>query len=172
MIAWNTAQPGTAERVAFRVFNADGSARTGEILVDADSPRRTTTPSLAARPDGSFAVAFASFDAESGLPAGVHIQTFSAAGEPLAPTACVSPRGAETPVEPSLAATADGYVVAWHDVLASPLGYDVLAAILDATGTPVGEPTVVNTGAHRPPKRRSRRGRRRGPDHDRLQRSR
>ncbi|MFG0241148.1 MAG: GC-type dockerin domain-anchored protein [Phycisphaerales bacterium JB054] len=145
VIAWNSAQPDRDEHVSFRVLGADGSARTGEVPLDAGPTLRTTTPSLAAGPDGSFAVAFASFDAESGLPAGVRVQTFSGAGEPLAAPVCVSRPGAETPVEPSIAATADGYVLAWHDVLDNALGYDVLAARLDRAGAPIGAPTVVNT---------------------------
>ncbi|MFG0259441.1 MAG: hypothetical protein ACF8LK_03730, partial [Phycisphaerales bacterium JB041] len=145
VIAWTSAQPGRTEQVAIRVLNTDGSARTDEVTLDAGATLRTTTPSVAAAPDGSFAVAFASFDTESGLPAGVRVQTFSASGAPLAEPVRISRPGAETPVEPSIAATADGYVIAWHDVLENALGYDVLASRLGRDGSPIGATTVVNT---------------------------
>ncbi|MDQ7014371.1 MAG: GC-type dockerin domain-anchored protein [Planctomycetota bacterium] len=145
VIAWSSNQPGEPERVVLRVYNADGSARTGELAVETDSTLRTTTPSIATRADGSFALAFGSFDAQDGKAAGVRVRVFSVEGEALGDASRMSGADALTPVEPSIEAVADGYVVAWHDVLENALGYDVLAARLDAAGAPVAEPVVVNT---------------------------
>lgn len=145
VIAWSTAQPGDTERVALRLLHADGTPLTTEIIVESDAATRTTTPSLAVRPDGSFAVAYAAFEAETGEPAGVHVRVYDADGAPAAAPAAVSGSASSTPVEPSIAATDEGYAIAWHDVVDDALGYDVLAARLDVSGTPISAPVTVNT---------------------------
>ena len=145
VVAWTSALPGQPERVAMRIFNADGSPRTGEVCLDEAPDVRTATPSVAVRPDGSFAVAYAAFAAGGERVLGVRVRAFAANGRPSGQEQAISAPDAVTPVEPSIAPAGDGYVVAWHDVLDNSLGYDVLASRLDASGDPVGEPIVVNT---------------------------
>ena len=145
VIAWETALPGEPQRIAMRIFNADGSARTPEVDPGLTPGARTATPSLAVGADGSFALAFEAFRPEDGEPLGVRVRVFTADGAPRGEERLVSAPGAATPVEPAIAATSDGFVVAWHDVLEGATSYDVLACRLDAAGAPVGDTVVVNT---------------------------
>jgi len=145
VIVWSSSPPGEPERVAMRLFNADGAPRTDEAPVGGAPDERTATPSVAVGADGSFAVAYAAFAAESGAALGIRVRVFSAAGVAVGEERTVSAPGARTPVEPAIASTADGFVLAWHDVLEDALHYDVLAARLDPQGRPVGEARVVNT---------------------------
>lgn len=144
-IAWTTSLPGDTERVAFRVFNADGSPRTGETTVDPAPGVRTGAPSVAPAANGGFALAYTAFDAETGEAAGVLVQAFGADGRPEADPVRVSPEGALTPVEPALAAAGDGFIVAWQDVAASEHNYDAFAALVDACGRLTVGPVLVNT---------------------------
>lgn len=144
-LAWSSTLPGQPERVALRVFNADGTARTDEVFLDTTDGVRTTAPSVAARADGTFAVAYGAFVASDGAILGVRVRVFDADGRMVGSARQVSAAGAVTPVEPMIAPTADGYVVAWHDVPEGQANYDVLATRLDADGVPVGETLVVNS---------------------------
>jgi hypothetical protein len=144
VVAWSTTLPGEPERVAVRVLNTDGSARTGEALLDATPGVRTATPSVAAGDDGSFAVAYGAFAADGSRMLGVRVQAFDARGNPVGAAQQVSAPGALTPVEPVIAATAGGFVVAWHDVPQPDGNYDILASLLDASGAPVGATVMVN----------------------------
>ncbi|VAX38809.1 hypothetical protein MNBD_PLANCTO03-1661, partial [hydrothermal vent metagenome] len=145
VLAWVSALPGEPERVAMRLFNADGSARTGEVFLDETPEVRTATPSVAVRTDGSFAIAYTAFEADGKAVLGIRVQTFATNGEMQGEARAISVPGAETPVEPMIAATGEGFVIAWQDVLENSLSYDVLAVRLDAAGSPIGEPIVVNS---------------------------
>ncbi|HZW08627.1 MAG TPA: GC-type dockerin domain-anchored protein [Phycisphaerales bacterium] len=147
VVAWSTSSPGPAgaQRVAFRVLNADGTARTPELDPGQQAGERLETPSVAARADGSFALAWSAFSADEHRPLGVRVRLFAPDGSPLAGESAATAPGAITPVEPVIAAAGDGFVIAWHDVLESELGYDVLAARLDPAGALASEPVVVNT---------------------------
>jgi hypothetical protein len=145
VVVWTTSLPGQPERVAMRVFNADASPRTDEMFVDDAAHIRTATPSVAVRSDGSFAVAFAAFADGGREVLGVRVRTFTADGAATGEANAVSAAGASSPVEPMIAATDAGFVIAWQDVLEDAFNYDVLARHLDARGRPVGQGIVVNT---------------------------
>ena len=145
VVVWSSSLPGEPERVAMRVFNADGSARSAEIFVQPEPGLRTATPSVAVRDDGSFAIAYGAFAADGKSQLGVRVRAFGVDGVAMGGVSSVSAPGAATPVEPMIAATEDGFVIAWQDVLEDAFNYDVLARRLDARGLPVGAPVVVNT---------------------------
>jgi len=143
VVAWETSAPRGVQRVALRLLAPDGSARTAEFDAGIADGARLATPSIAVRPDGSFAVACSAFEGERAL--GVRVRVFAPDGAPGAEERLLTAPGAITPVEPSIGASAEGFVIAWHDVLESEFGYDILAARLDESGRPLGEPVLVNT---------------------------
>lgn len=141
-IAWESASPSGPARVAFRLFDADGLPRTGEITLTTPEGRRLATPSIALATDGTLAIAVAAFDGPK--PAGIEVHRFDAAGAKLG-SQRVTPERALTPVEPAIAATGGGFVLAWQDVAEASAGYDVFAMRLDGAGSPVGDPVLAHT---------------------------
>ncbi len=145
LVVWsNQAARAVRPDLRARLLNADGSARGGEFAVPAEAGASAQTPAAAFRADGSFAIAFGSSDA-AGRPLGILMQRYSPDGTPLGALIDVDGAPQVSPVEPVLAATPTGFVVAWHDASSDGDGYGVIARRLDASGRPLGEPFVVNT---------------------------
>jgi hypothetical protein len=145
MIVW-TSQGGPRDpgQVRGRIFAASGAPLTDEFAVSAAEGRAELTPSVAAGRDGSFAVAFSLFDSKLD-PAGIRIQRISPSGERLGDELAVCGPERQSQIEPVIAATPSGYVVAWLDAESDGDEYAVLARRLDLAGQPVSAPCVVNT---------------------------
>ena len=136
--------PGEPSQLRARLFAADGRPRGDEFPLTNVSGRTETTPSVAAAADGTFAVAFATFD-ERMEPAGVRAQRLDANGQRLGQEIQVNDATQPTSIEPMIAAGPNGYVIAWLDPRSDGDDYGVLARRYDLEGRPLCDPFVVNT---------------------------
>lgn len=127
-----------------RVLGASGQPAGDEFGVAIVDGRATLTPAVACAPDGSFAVAFSVFDAQM-EPAGIRLQRFDARGQRIGDEVCVSADGMPSSIEPVIAATPTGYVVAWLDGASDGDDYGVLARRFGHDGRALGAPFVVNS---------------------------
>ncbi|MEP0765536.1 MAG: hypothetical protein HRF45_03210 [Fimbriimonadia bacterium] len=143
-VVWRSLTSSKANpRVYVRLFDSAGRPLTEEIPMSGED-RFETTPALAWSADGSLAVVFAVFDAAR-EPAGIHLQRFRASGERIGTDILVSGEPKNSQVEPVIAATRRGYVVAWQDAESDGSDYGVIARRLDLRGEPISAPFVVNS---------------------------
>jgi len=144
VVAWQTGRfVGTdreRSRIVARSFDASGTARGGEVVLNPDSGEAATLPSLVVAPNGSFACAWKNGSDDRGLErmgAGV----FDAGGAPLGAPIVIEP---ETPGRggPQLTIVGDfELMVAWNgtanDRLESPA---VVAQVFNPAGAATAEP--------------------------------
>jgi hypothetical protein len=151
LIMW-TSLPPAAERTSIfaRLFDAAGAPLGDEFAISEDESAHQTVPGAAFARDGSFAVVYAVRDVESGLPAGIRMQRFDAEGKAVGEIINVSGERRLSQIEPVIAASAGGYIVAWLDAESDGDDYGVLARRFDTKGEPLGEPFVVNTTTEGP----------------------
>ena len=129
-------------RVWIRRFGADGQPLGPEQRVSGGSHAEGPA-SLAAWPDGSFVVTWATQHAD-GRPAGLTARRFAADGQPTHQPITVNQRNDVGSLEPSVAAIpGDGFVVAWMDNRGSD-HYDVVARRFDRRGAPVTDTFTVS----------------------------
>jgi hypothetical protein len=145
LFVWTT-QTGPREpvRLRGRIFEPDGQPRGDEFPIGAASSRSELTPAVAAGRDGGFAVVFSVFD-EQMEPTGIYMQRFNAAGQRVGEELDVCGTPKQSQIEPAVAATPGGYVVAWLDAESDGDEYGVLARRFDADGHALCDPLVVNT---------------------------
>jgi hypothetical protein len=145
VIVWTSQVTGQSPpRVQARLFDADGEPLGDEFPVSNQTPQFETLPGVAVARDGRFAVVFSVFDAEMN-PAGIHLQRCEADGRRVGDELVVSGPHRASQIEPVIAATPDGYVVAWLDAESDGDDYGVLARRFDLEGRSLGEAFVVNT---------------------------
>ncbi len=145
IVAWESVEPGKNRRVMARLLGSNGEPLGPEFNVAEIDEGAQTTPAVAARNDGSFAIAWTTFEGTPMLPAGVRVRTFDPEGIALAGPSAITRTPAASQIEPSLAATAEGFVIVWLDAESDGDDYGVLARLLDARGVPTdGEPVVVS----------------------------
>ncbi|MCL4740768.1 MAG: dockerin type I repeat-containing protein [Phycisphaerales bacterium] len=147
IVAWESVEPGAPRRVTARLLGADGAPLGPEFIVARSDDGAQTTPAVAVREDGSFAIAWTAFEGPPMLPAGVRVRAFDPEGIALGTPSAVTAAPAASQIEPALAATDDGYVVAWLDAESDGDDYGVLARLLDARAVPTDAAPVVVSGA-------------------------
>lgn len=128
----------TATAVVLRRLDASGAPSGATLPVADSSAEELRDPAVAAAPDGTTVVAWASYTPAGG---GIAARSYSAAGEPLgAPVALAPPEAAERFL-PAASVAADGSaVVAWVDtMLLQGALVGVTARRLSAAGQPEGE---------------------------------
>jgi hypothetical protein len=144
VIVWTSQTTGRDPvQVRARLFDADGQPRGDEFAVSTQPARFETTPGVAVARDGRLAVVFSVFD-EGMHPAGIRLQRFDASGQRLGDETVASGPQRASQIEPVIAASADGYIVAWVDAESDGDDYGVLARRFDLEGRPLGDPFLVN----------------------------
>lgn len=144
LIVWTSlAGPKALPELRARLLAADGSPLGGEFAVSAHTSRGESVPSVAISRDGSMAVCYAVSN-ERRDPLGIRMQLFDRDGIRTREEILVSGPLRNGQIEPTLAATGDGFVVAWLDTESDGSEYGVLARRFDARGNALGEPFVVN----------------------------
>ncbi|MBU0637756.1 MAG: hypothetical protein KKB50_02740 [Planctomycetes bacterium] len=131
-------------QIRARLLAATGQPVGDEFSVSSSAQRYETTPAVAALADGRFAVVFAIFD-DKMCPAGVRMQRFDRTGQRVGEEINVSGPRKNSQIEPVIAATQTGGIVAWLDAESDGSDYGVLARRFAADGQPLGEAFVVNT---------------------------
>lgn len=150
VVAWLSDDPLTgAARVCGRWFKPDGTPRGDEFNVSGATGERAAVPSIACHASGVVALVYSVFD-EQGEPAGIRWQRYSTAGERLGEAQSISGTPRASQIEPVVAATPDGFVVAWLDAESDGSDYGVLARRVDLQGTPSCDPFVVNRSRNGP----------------------
>ncbi|MCB9844965.1 MAG: hypothetical protein H6811_03115 [Phycisphaeraceae bacterium] len=142
LVAWEDHLDGSRGRVAWRVLNADGSIASAEQGTEIGS----SSPSVAAGTNGQFLLAWATFDSDSGRPAGVRVATIGPNGL-ASESQSVSLTALDSQIEPVVAACEGGYIVSWVDAESDGDGYGIVARRLRADGGWATGPVVVNSRA-------------------------
>ncbi|MEP0847031.1 MAG: hypothetical protein HRF50_09450 [Phycisphaerae bacterium] len=143
-IAWTSVEEVKATpRVCARVLGADGTPLSDEVNLRGGAGGALTA-SIAAGPDGGFLVVYAKLD-EQRRPAGIAARRLDGDGSLVGDEIDVSGSPRASQIEPVVAATGDGYVVAWLDAESDGDDYGVIARRLDRAGAPVDAPFVANT---------------------------
>ncbi|HRQ73729.1 MAG TPA: hypothetical protein PLU35_11935, partial [Phycisphaerales bacterium] len=138
IVAWESVEPGKNRRVMARLLGSDGEPIGPEFIVADGEDGAQATPAVAARDDGSFAIAWTAFEGSPMLPVGVRVRAFDSEGIALSGQSAITATPAASQIEPSLAPTAEGFVIAWLDAESDGDDYGVLARLLDARGAPTG----------------------------------
>ena len=127
-----------------RIYDTNGSPVGGEFRVNTDVANHQVQPTVAALPDGGFAIAWMSGGGSSYQ---VKAQLCDASGNPVGGefTVNTSPTGGFA--EPSIAALAGGgFVVTWAAAANGDTDiYGVQARIFDASGNPASDEFLVNS---------------------------
>lgn len=145
LFTWTSNTDDGKKIVMGRMFNADGSAATGEFKLShcSTSSFRDMLASAAALPDGRFATIWARANAQ-GDPVGLIARLFNADGSAAGEEITVNADDNKVSIEPSIDVDASGrFVVAWMGQREDG-AYDVLARQFDATGTALGDVLVVS----------------------------
>jgi len=147
LIVWESI-PGAGGQceIRGRLFDATGKAVGDEFAVSAGDGMDQRVPAAAFASDGTFAVAYSVFDRQTRDPVGICLRRFDGAGKACGEPVDVCGGAKESQIEPVIAATREGYVVAWLDAESDGSDYGVLARRFDRAGKALGEPFVVNAG--------------------------
>ncbi|MCP4378307.1 MAG: LEPR-XLL domain-containing protein, partial [bacterium] len=132
--------------VMARIFNADGTAATGEIAVNTHTSNQQQYATLGALPDGGFLVAWTSYLGQDGSVRGVFAQRFDSTGAASGDEFQVNTTTQGDQQYPSLAVAPDGnFVIVWQSDNGDNSGTSILAQRYDATGQATGSEFVVNS---------------------------
>ncbi|WP_159690023.1 PKD domain-containing protein [Cognatazoarcus halotolerans] len=105
------------------------------------------SPSVTVLADGSYVVAWVSYDQDGVNSYGIYAQRFSSSGIPMGPEFLVNSTVSGNQTDPSIAALADGgFVITWQDNSgADGSGDGIFSQRYDAAGEAVGAETLVTT---------------------------
>ncbi|MCH9674709.1 MAG: DUF4347 domain-containing protein, partial [Gammaproteobacteria bacterium] len=146
VLTWQSSgQDGDGSGVIARRFAADGTALSGEIIVNSYTTSNQMFPNVAADDAGNFIVVWQSFgqDANSW---GVYGQRFDSAGGAQGAEIQIHTTTVDLQRNPSVAMDSDGdFVVAWESQSQDGSSFGVYSQRYDASGTPQGPETLVNT---------------------------
>ncbi len=111
VVVWvSDGQDGSKDGVYARVYNVDGSARSGEIQVNATTSDDQNAPAVAIDGSGRFVVAWQSFTGGVGGNWDIYARSFDAAGVAISAQKRITSEGADQ-IAPSVAMDAAGNVV-------------------------------------------------------------
>jgi VCBS repeat-containing protein len=129
-----------------QVFNAAGGAQGLPFTIPQAGNGALFDPVIAVREDGRFAVAYTAtnLDNPGDSDQGIFIQTYAADGSAIGVPQVVNDIVRASQFTASIAATAEGYVVAFVSDNADGSGQGVLAQRFDANGGFVGDNFLVN----------------------------
>jgi large repetitive protein len=139
-----------------RRFTARGRPLGARFRLSQATEESQTEPAVAFQPDGSFVVAWAQSRNPRRDGDEVYARRFAADGTPASPDLLVTPDDTTDSLfwdaqhRPQVASFADGgFVVGWLAYGGESTFYDVLARLYDASGAPLGEEFVANSGVVR-----------------------
>lgn len=140
LAAWSSQTDRRERRIVARPLGSDGRLAGPESSATSDKAVVDLNPAIAS--DGErVGLVWQRFD-PTGKPSGIFGRPLAGNGSPVGPIVrIVGPSG----VEPTLAASSGGYVLAWNDLGKNGL-YTVRALRLDAALRPLGRPMLVADG--------------------------
>ncbi len=145
IVTWESDQVDMeGEAVVLQFFDQNADPVGGEIQVNASEADDQENPSIAALPDGTFAVVWES-DGQDGIGESVVARVFDADGVPVSGEILLNSTVTGDQEDPRLAANGtDGFLAVWEGP--SPMGDDeVWGRHFDAMGQVVGDEFRINT---------------------------
>jgi hypothetical protein len=125
--------------ISMRVYGADGSAITSEIIVNASSEMQSGV-SITALAEGGFVVTW-----QLGNYGDVYSRAYDASGNALTDATLVNTTTEGIQGSPTVVALEDGgYVIIWNDLSSSAKGYEINGQLFDAEGNKIGAEFGVN----------------------------
>lgn len=155
VVVWGEYGAVDEEVVARRVDPSAGPVGAS-FPVNTHTTAEQRQPALAGAPDGSFVVAWQSYD-QDGDNDGIFAQRFDAGGAPAGGEFPVNTFTDESQRRPAVAADDTGFVVAWqsYNQLHFNDDEDIFARRFDATGAPLGGELQVNANTSNQQRRSS-----------------
>lgn len=147
VVAWHSNQTGDYNVYAkVYQYNLDWENMTDDILLNSHITERQRCPSVCCRSDGSFVVAWHSYN-QDGEDYGVYARLFNSTGGSLTNEIQVNTYNKSSQANPSVCCFSDGsFVVAWESF--NQTGddtYDVYARLFNSTGSNLTDEIQVNT---------------------------
>jgi hypothetical protein len=149
-VAWSGVGTGDVDGVFWRSYNADGSPRTDELLVNSHTANRQNEPALAVDSTGNLLAAWTSRH-QDGSDLGVFAQRLGLAGDPLGEELSVTTTTALSQSAPTLAIDpTGGFFAAWQSWGQDSDGWSVVGRSIPIAGTPAGAEAILNdlVGGH------------------------
>ena len=145
VVAWQSeGQDGDASGIFARRIDADGAPAGAEVQVNATSAGSQRHAAIAPLGGGGFVVAWESGDGQDGDGAGIFARRLDGAGAPIGEEIGVASVTAFDQELPAVAATRDGFVVAWSG-WSDGDAFGVFARHFDRDGVPTGAEFLVNS---------------------------
>jgi hypothetical protein len=131
--------------VVVRRFNSTGAGVGSDVVVNAFTTDDQARPALAKAANGSFVVAWQSFDQVGGFDYDVFGRRLTSNGVPTGAEFGVNAATADDQSAPTVAAASDGtFIVAWQAYDAQSGDAEILARRFSAAGAPLAAATQVN----------------------------
>ncbi|MCT8971348.1 Ig-like domain repeat protein [Microbaculum marinisediminis] len=148
VVVWESArQDGSGKGIYAQAFTASGRKRGRELLINRTTARSQAAPAVAALGRKGFVVAWES-QKQDGSGYGLFARRLDKRGRPKGAEIPLNTTTAEHQRTPSLAALADGGVLAsWASLQQDGSGYGIVARRLDGRGRPAGAEVQINTTA-------------------------
>ena len=144
VVVWSGRGRGDQDGVFMRLYAANGTPLSGEILVNQTTAGKQGQPAVEVAPNGSIIIAWQGNGA--GDFAGVFVRRFAASGAALGPEALVNDPSPLRQSDPTIAMQTDGsFLVAWTNRGVDGTGYDVVARRFSAAGQPASPQFAVNS---------------------------
>jgi hypothetical protein len=144
VVVWAGRGRGDQDGIFMRLYAANGTPLTGEILINQTTAGKQGQPAVEIAPDGSIVVAWEGNGA--GDFAGVFIRRFAASGAALGPETLVNDPSPLRQSDPTIAIQADGsFLVAWTNRGVDGSGYDIVARRFDAAARPASPQFAINS---------------------------
>ena len=141
---WFPTEDGDNWGVFAKVFDANGVALTGDVLVNTTTADQQLEPSVTGLPDGGFYVTWTSYG-QDGDGAGIYGQQFDAAGNKIGAETLINDLVNGQQLDSAVTVLANGDIsVTWTDVPNDGSGYGVFSKIIDITPNPL--PNAFGSG--------------------------
>jgi len=146
VITWTSlGQDGSGSGVYAQRFNASGSPVGSETLINTYTNSDQSDPSIKALSDGGYVITWRS-NGQDGSDWGIYAQRFNASGSPVGSETLINTYTNSDQSYPSITALSDGgYVITWNSNGQDGSGYGIYAQRYNASGSPVGLETRINT---------------------------
>jgi hypothetical protein len=149
VVVWDTyfqSESGSFYFVIGQRLSASGKKIGGEFIINDDLVGQARHPALAALPSGGFAVVWENSVGSVLNETDVYTRVFDAKARPVSKTKRVHKKSGKSQYSADVAATRDGYLVAYTSYEGSKVARqdEVFLQRVDGKGTPRGEPVKIN----------------------------
>lgn len=149
VVTWGSIGDGDEHGIYCRLFDADGSARTDEFLVNTFTDHEQRNADVTMASDGRFTVVWQS-DSQDGDGWGIFGQRFDEEGVRVAEEFQVNTWTRDSQQSPTISMAEHGnFIVAWESWHQDGSGTGVYGRLFDPSGEPDGPEFQINTHAER-----------------------